>query len=67
MLFDNKYGYSLDVVFNDGKQYKRKNMSKSQAMSEYKRYLRDRLILNIKSAGWSLEGKKHVESFVRNH
>lgn len=66
-MFDNKYGYSLDVVFNDGRKYKRKNMSRSLAIKEYNRYKRDILILGIKSVGWSLEGKKYVESFVRHH
>ena len=65
-MFENKYGYHLDIVFNDGRKFRRKNMSKQLASKEYNRYKRDMLILGIKSVGWALEGKKYNESFVRN-
>ena len=65
-MFDNKFGYNLDIVFNDGRKYKRKNMSKNQAVKEYNRYVRDMLILNIKSVGWAEEGKKYSGDFYEN-
>ena len=51
-MFENKYGYQLDIEFKDGKKFRRKNMSKQQAIKECDRYKKEMLILNIRNVAW---------------
>lgn len=44
--------YFLTVEFNDGKKFKRINMTKQVVLQEFKRYARESLILKIKKLDW---------------
>jgi hypothetical protein len=49
MKLDPRFDHHVIVEFKDGRKFVRQNLSKKKATSEIDRYLRDRLILGIKS------------------